>query len=80
MRAVVAAAILVTFAWPASAQQALPGCNSPTRTVTGPTGRTLTVCLDGKYTTCVRDMVRLGNSRAVAKRDCDAKKARGAVR
>jgi hypothetical protein len=30
------------------------------RTITGPTGITLTLCMDGKYATCVRDSRRLG--------------------
>jgi hypothetical protein len=30
------------------------------RTITGPTGITLTLCMDGKYSTCVRDSRRLG--------------------
>lgn len=74
----IAAAVCVLLSTPAVAQ-ALPGCNSPTRTVTGPNGKTLTLCLDGKYTTCVRDILRLGHTKAHAKRNCDEKRARGAV-
>ena len=80
MKAVAAvAAAFFVMSWPALAQQALPGCNHRTKTVTGPNA-TLTLCMDGKYTTCVRDIVRLGHSRAEAKRNCDEKKARGVVK
>jgi hypothetical protein len=74
------AAMLFVLSMPALGQQVLPGCNHPTRTFTGPNGKTLTLCLDGKYTTCMRDNVRLGFSRATAKRDCDDKKAKGRVK
>lgn len=30
------------------------------QTITGPTGITLKLCMDGKYTTCIRDSRRLG--------------------
>lgn len=75
----IAAAVCVLLSAPSLAQT-LPGCKSPTKTATGPTGKTLVVCLDGKYTTCVRDMVRLGHTRAAAKRNCDERKARGGVK
>ena len=80
MRAVVVVAILITSAWPALAQQALPpGCTGPTRTATATNGKTITICLDRKYSTCMRDHKRLGHSHAFSKRDCDAKKAVGRV-
>ncbi|HKU05767.1 MAG TPA: hypothetical protein VJR30_06840, partial [Bradyrhizobium sp.] len=37
---------------------------------TGPTGITLTVCLDGKYSTCVRDSRRLGYPEAQTQSYC----------
>lgn len=52
-------------------------CSGPTRIAKGPTGKTLTLCLDGKYSTCLRDSQRLGNSYASAKRYCDSRKAAG---
>jgi len=52
----------------------------PTKEATGPTGIKLTVCLDGKYSTCVTDMRRLGwhESRALA--DCGRKRDEGKVK
>lgn len=41
---------------------------------------TLTLCLDGLYSSCLRDSQRLGNSYAAAKRYCDERKAAGAVK
>ena len=46
-------------------------CNGTVVTRTGPNGKALTLCLDGKYSTCVRDGQRLGHSYAAAKRYCD---------
>jgi hypothetical protein len=77
--AAVAAAFFV-MSLTALAQQALPGCKGPTKVATGPNGKTLTMCLDGKYTTCLRDSQRLGHSRAAAKQFCDGRKAAGAVK
>jgi hypothetical protein len=48
-------------------------CNGQVVTRKGPNGKTLTLCLDGKYSTCVRDGQRLGYSYESAKRYCDAK-------
>jgi hypothetical protein len=48
-------------------------CKGPTRTVTGPNGKTKVVCLDGKHSTCMRDSMSLGHSREAAKRFCDSK-------
>jgi hypothetical protein len=55
-------------------------CPGPTTTFTGPNGKTLTLCLDGKYSTCMRDNQRLGFAHGAAKRDCDRKKAQGRVK
>ena len=46
-------------------------CNGTVVTCTGPNGKALTLCLDGKYSTCLRDGQRLGHSYAAAKRYCD---------
>lgn len=64
----------------AAAPAAQAACPGPTNTVTGPNGKTLTVCLDGLYSTCLRDSQRLGNSFAAAKRYCDSRKAAGFLR
>ena len=48
-------------------------CNGPVVTRTGPNGKTLTLCLDGKYSTCLRDSQRLGWSYQQARNYCDAK-------
>ncbi len=55
-------------------------CPGPTRTLTGANGVTKTICLDGKYSTCMRDSMAFGNSKARAKAYCDARKAAGAVK
>jgi hypothetical protein len=55
-------------------------CNGRTATRTGPTGITLDVCLDGKYTTCVRDSQRLGWPMDSTLRFCDDKRAKGGVK
>jgi hypothetical protein len=44
-----------------------------TVTKTGPNGKTLTLKMDGKYSTCIRDSQRLGYSAESAKRYCDAR-------
>ena len=46
---------------------------------TGPNGKTLTLCMDRKYSTCLRDSQRLGWSTDQAKRFCDGRKAAGAI-
>ena len=51
-------------------------CAGQTVTRTGPNGKTLTLCLDGKHSTCMRDSQRLGNTHAAAKRFCDSKNLR----
>jgi hypothetical protein len=62
---------------PADAEK---GCNGRVVTRTGPGGVALKLCLDGKYTTCLRDSQRLGYSAQSAKRYCDDRKAQGQVR
>jgi uncharacterized protein (DUF2147 family) len=64
----------------AAAPAAQAACAGPTVTRTGRNGKTLTLCLDGLYSTCLRDSQRLGNSYAAAKRFCDERKAAGAVK
>jgi len=55
-------------------------CNGTLATKTGPTGITLQVCLDGKYTTCLRDSQRLGWAAVSAQRYCDNLKGQGRVK
>ena len=74
-----AVAFVAIFTSPAFGQENLPGCQGRTKTATGPKG-TMTVCLDGKYSTCLRDGQRLGNSYDAAKRYCDSLKAKGSVK
>jgi hypothetical protein len=50
------------------------------RTVTGPTGNTLTLCMDGKYSTCVRDSRRLGWHEAHAQSYCGELRDEGKVK
>jgi hypothetical protein len=44
-----------------------------TLTKTGPNGKTLVVKMDGKYSTCFRDGLRLGYSADTVKRYCDSR-------
>ena len=55
-------------------------CRFGKRVVTGPTGKTIVACLDGKYTTCLRDSQRAGYSYDHAKRFCDTKREQGRIR
>jgi hypothetical protein len=55
-------------------------CNGRVGTYTGPNGMPLQLCLDGKYTTCVRDRQRMGYSKTEAIENCDSKRARGLVK
>jgi hypothetical protein len=55
-------------------------CDGQVVTRTGPNGKVLTLCNDGKYSSCVRDGQKLGYSYASAKRYCDWRKAAGFVR
>jgi len=45
-------------------------CNGPTRTKVGPSGKAVTLCLDGKLSTCIRDGMRQGHSREAATSFC----------
>ena len=45
-------------------------CNGPTRDKVGPNGKTVTLCLDGKLSTCIRDGMRQGHSREAATSFC----------
>jgi hypothetical protein len=47
---------------------------------TGPNGKTLTLCRDGKYSTCVRDMRRLDWSDREIYRTCDGKREQGRIK
>jgi hypothetical protein len=65
----------------AKAASELAGCPADkVRTRTGPTGITLQVCFDGKYTTCLRDSQRLGWSRHAAVSFCDKRRAEGRIK
>jgi hypothetical protein len=55
MAALAALLVLVPLA-----TDALAACNSPTKVAKGPNGQTKVVCLDGKYSTCMRDSQSLG--------------------
>lgn len=55
-------------------------CKGRVVTRTGPTGKTLTLCLDGKYSTCLRDSKRLGWSEDQSKRHCDRLLREGRVK
>jgi hypothetical protein len=55
-------------------------CTGQVVTKTGPNGKTLSLCMDGKYSTCLRDAQRLGWPYAEAKKNCDRRKAAGAVK
>ncbi len=66
--------VLIVFALTvATTGIAQAACNGPLVSRTGPNGKTLTLCLDGRYSTCLRDSQRLGYSYESAKRYCDAK-------
>jgi len=47
-------------------------CPGKLKKRTGPNGKTLTLCFDGKYSTCLRDARRLGWSYDQSKRFCDS--------
>jgi hypothetical protein len=58
----------------------IAGCTGRTMMVTGgPAGRQVTVkvCLDGKYSSCMRDMPKFGWDYAFTKNYCDNKLASG---
>ena len=76
----VARAVVATIFIAGVSGAANAACNGTLATKTGPTGTTLQVCLDGKYTTCLRDSQRLGWAAASAQRHCDNLKAQGRVK
>ena len=45
-------------------------CDGPTRTKVGPNGKTVTICLDGKKSTCIQDGMAQGHSREAATAFC----------
>jgi hypothetical protein len=49
-------------------------------TITGPTGITLKLCMDGKYSTCVRDSRRLGWHESHVQSKCNGLRAEGKVK
>ena len=55
-------------------------CDGRMITKTGPSGKTLQLCFDGKYSTCLRDSQRLGWAYGQAKTFCDGRKAAGAIK
>lgn len=77
MRRLVALVILIA-ALAYHSEAAIAACSGQEVTRTGPTGITLRTCLDGKYTTCVRDGQRLGYRDP--KSFCDDLKAKGRVK
>ena len=60
-------------------QQASAGACPRWADKTGPTGITLKLCMDGKYSTCVRDSRRLGYSESTAQSYCGRLRAEGRV-
>jgi hypothetical protein len=74
----VVAGALLLFTTAALAQS--KACNGQMVTRTGPGGKVLSLCNDGKYSSCVRDGQKLGYSYASAKRYCDGRKAAGFVK
>jgi len=71
----IAVSILAGLSSPASAEE----CKR-TGVAKGPTGITKTVCLDGKYSTCVRDSQAVGWSREQATRYCDERRRLGRIK
>ena len=67
MIAIAAGSVLAAY----SVSVAEAACNGRTVTRTGPAGKTLTLCLDGKYSTCLRDSKRLGWSEDHSTRHCN---------
>ena len=78
MRTAAPAVVIAIFIGVSGAANA--ACNGTLATKTGPTGTTLQVCLDGKYSTCLRDSQRLGWAAVSAQRYCDNLKAQGRVK
>jgi hypothetical protein len=78
MKRIFAVAFIIALAGATEASAACP----PNRTIvrTGPNGKTLTLCRDGKYSTCIRDMHRLGWSDQETKRACDRRRDLGRIK
>jgi hypothetical protein len=75
--AVLTVAFLSTTALPSQAKaEACPRW----QTATGPTGITLTLCMDGKYSSCVRDSRRLGWHESHVQERCNRLRAEGKVK
>jgi hypothetical protein len=70
MKSIVVIAFAATVAMTGITEAA---CNGQLANRTGPNGKTLSLCQDGKYSTCLRDGQRLGYSYESAKRYCDAR-------
>lgn len=70
--------LAVSVAIPALAQAGQ--CSGRVVTRTGPTGVTLQLCLDGRYSTCMRDRQRMGYSKNEALDNCNEKRTRGVLR
>ena len=71
----IAVSISVGLCSPTSAEE----CKR-TAVAKGPTGITKTVCLDGKYSTCMRDSQAVGWSREQATRYCDERRRLGRIK
>jgi hypothetical protein len=70
--------VVATLALPISAE---PACKGRLVTQTNQqTGITLTTCFDGKYSTCIRDSLRFGNTAEHAKATCDERRRLGKVK
>ena len=78
MRTAALAVVIAIFIGVSGAANA--ACNGTLATKTGPTGITLQICLDGKYSTCLRDSRRLGWDPVSVQRHCDGLKAQGRVK
>jgi hypothetical protein len=71
----IAGSILVAFCNSACAEEC-----TRTKVAKGPTGITKVVCLDGKYSTCLRDSQSIGWSRDQALRFCDERRRLGRIK
>jgi hypothetical protein len=60
--------------------EASAACSGPTKSITGPNGIPRIVCLDGKYSTCVRDSQSAGWSYQQAKDYCDGRRKLGKIK
>ena len=76
----ITAFVLALAAYAGSADFASAAECTRTKVARGPTGMTKTVCLDGKYSTCMRDSQSVGWSHAQAKAYCDERKRLGMIK